>query len=344
MIGLKAKVARSWLTAAGVAMAAQFRERLLERCKGEEEGRFITLTYRREPGETPQELYQRAKEDEHVRRFIRKLATSLGEDFTGRWMCKMEFQRGGWVHWHLLILGLGFTDWKMVERLWGHGFIAMKRMTDANIRYIAKYVAKGGEVPPFLLLERSRSVRVVRVSPGFWGDVEPPADSYVRKREPIAWSHEIDDETGELTEVPCTGPLPWYRCVGQMIEESERGVVMRDAETGVFGQVKVDAFQLFVALSKIGARVVGGSDGWLWFDSITMDDVREVGGLLSGLPSRAAGSPAAKPPLYLIGSPDPGKEVVTPRWLEWFFWWDFGWLDEPEVSWGVEMSLEEESS
>jgi len=140
------------------------------------------------------------------------------------------------------------------------------------------------------------------------------------------------------------GAVPWYRAVGQMIEESERGVVMRDAETGVFGQVKVDAWKLFVSLLKIGARVAGGSDGWLWFDGITMDDVREVGGSLAGTPSRAAGGPAAKPPLYLIGSPDPGKEVEVPRWVEWFLSWDFGWLDEPEVSSGVEVLAGEESS
>jgi hypothetical protein len=346
MIAIKAKVARSWLTAAGKAVAAQFCARLLERCQDETEGRFITLTYRRVEGETPADLYRRTSEERHVRLFVRKLQTKLKRNLTGQWLCKMEFQRGGWVHWHLLVLGLGFIENRDVEKWWGHGCVDVKRMTPANIKYVSKYVAKDGDFPHFLHLERTRSVRVVRVSPGFWKNVEPPEESYVGERRPTWIEERVNEETGEVEQLP-ERPLPWYRPIGQMIEQSETGVVMRDAQSGVYGQVKADPCMVLEALAKKGARPVGGCDGWLLLDNITMDDVHGVVESLrvaaegvSGLPA----APAAKRPLDLIRSPDPHNSGwKTPLWLEWFLTWDYGWLDEPDVSSGsVEISAEEQ--
>src|SRR5690606_20307089 len=101
-------------------------------------------TYERREGETPEELFRRSSEERHVRKFIERLSRVMGQSLTGRWICKLEFQRGGWVHWHLIIVGCSSIPHRRLAKAWSHGHVWVQRCTKARVKYFAKYIAKGG--------------------------------------------------------------------------------------------------------------------------------------------------------------------------------------------------------
>lgn len=175
----------SWLHPEGQrAVSARLRERLLKRCRGHD-GRVITLTYRRDEYPNPLELYRRAAERQDVPMFLRRLKKEVGS-LSGRWICKLEFQKGGWVHWHLIILDLGFVDHGKLTRLWRHGHVWVDRLTPRNISYCCKYLSKDGGLPAWLYAERPRAVKIVRTSPGFWGDT-PEEEAEGEEEEEQDW-------------------------------------------------------------------------------------------------------------------------------------------------------------
>ena len=246
MIGIKAKLSKSWLDPRSQrSLSAALSKRLWDRCKGEE-GLFITLTYRREEYQDARDLYRCQSEEQHVPLFLRKIGRYLGESLTGRWFCKLEFQQGGWVHWHIILLGVKFIDHSDVERLWGRGFVWLHRLNRRRVQYCCKYVSKGGSVPAWLYGDPPRSVKVIRVSPGFWRDGRPKCDGQV-EREPVKrW--------------------PFWRPIGAQLERNRRRVVCRD-DRGRFATVTADLALLAVRLMERGCGVVGGDEGWLWFDA-----------------------------------------------------------------------------
>lgn len=322
-VAVKIVHSKSWLSREfGPVAAARLRERLLERCKGEK-GLFLTLTYDREKYDSPQDLYRRAAEERHVRLFVRELERKLRVDLTGRWLCKLEFQQGGWVHWHLLVLGVEFISHDILSDAWGMGFVWVRRMSRTNICYVCKYVAKDGEIPAFLYLERSRSVRIVRVSPGFWLKTCPRGSS----------------ERREL--------MPFYRTVGQVLESSADRVVCQNLETGVFKRSlrgRPGVLVLRDLLSWPTACVVSCSHGWLVIDGVSPARVEAA---LYGSPSGGpAGPPGEARPgggaggLHLNSSLDPHKGGVqvdsdgfpiggspVGRWCDWYLeGWARGWV------------------
>lgn len=181
----------------GLALA----ERLERRYADGRPAVFVTLTYRRDEWDGPQSLWFAQSQDRHVRRFIERLSAITGDDYTGRWFCKLEFQGGGWVHWHLLI------DAKRIEHAdlqeaWRHGFVWVERATPEARKYLCKYVSKVGQLPGFILAERARSFKVVRVSRGFWDEIKSrPDDQPVRRH-----------------------PLPFYSTLGQVLERREQAL------------------------------------------------------------------------------------------------------------------------
>ena len=168
---------RSWLDPEySRVLAMRYGRRLTERFDGKR-GLFLTLTYKRDCYADPRDLYRCQSEQRHLREFVRRLAKYLGEGLTGKWCAKMEFQRGGWLHWHVVVetsKRVAPGDW---PRLWPHGFGKAQRLNRVRCRYFCKYFAKNDEsLPAFLYFERPRSVTIIRSSPGFWGDSPAPDD------------------------------------------------------------------------------------------------------------------------------------------------------------------------
>ena len=152
-------------------LGALLKHRLLERLAGE---KFVmlSLTYRREEYDTPLDLYRETGERQHVPLFIRRLERRMGQKLKGRWLAKLEFQEGGWVHFHVIVTGVAFLDHATVTEAWGHGHVWVSRGERSTAEYMCKYVSKEGGIPDFLLAEKPRSLKVVRVSTGFWRDTK----------------------------------------------------------------------------------------------------------------------------------------------------------------------------
>lgn len=299
MIEIKSIGTRSWLDArCARALSAALSWRLQERCKGEF-GVFLTLTYDRTKYADPVDLYRRCAEEQHVPLFLRKIERFLGEKFKGRWLCKLEFQKEGWVHWHILLLGVRKIPHAALKRLWTHGHTWVSRLDKRNVRYICKYAVKSDEVPAWLYAERPRSVKIIRVSPGFWGQPARP-----RKREP---------DPNESMPMQ----LPAYEPIGDRINHTEDRIVARD-ERGSYRQVRVDLGTLLAHLLESSCAIVGRRGKWLVIDA-TFDEFEAAA-------QRAADAAlAAAPPLPLSRCSNPDAEASEsfrrslPWWLDQWF-------------------------
>jgi hypothetical protein len=331
MIEFRVRHSRSWLDGRYSKMLAyQLADRLVARCQGEKVLK-IELTYRREEYSDPADLYDRASEERHVRRFIESLKRYLKTNLTGRWLCKMEFQEGGWVHWHLLILGIDYINHSDLTELWGHGYVWVRRADERELRYVCKYVAKDGQFPAFLYLRPIRSVKIIRVSPGFWKDTP------FKKQ---------DDKEGEARHDPEPEhlKLPVYVTVGEIIERGEETIVCRDGR-GRYAQVKGDPWGLFRALARMGAKVCGNERGWLQLRGVDLDDVRRLQahqariGLGDGLGGRGprrgegpdrGGPQAAALNLISSGNPPTGGKIPMRKWMTRVIEWQTGYREMSE--------------
>ena len=305
MIELKHLGPDSWLSPlAARRFSAKLSQRLWDRCRGHR-GLFVTLTYDRSKYKDALDLYRRQSEEQHVPLFLRKIERRLGEKFTGRWFCKMEFQKGGWVHWHIIILDVDKIPHAIATELWGRGHVWLRRLNQRNVKYCTKYTCKPGDVPAWLYLERPRATKIVRVSPGFWGEPEVSFD-------------EAADADGGEDPYDVYGPQPGpriegiYKPIGESLEVNRHRYVARD-ERGKYRGGSVDFGSLLVALLERGCAIVENRDGWLVVDATWQQLARaeEAAG--------AAAAAAAPPPLHLreAGNPDGG---LSPRWL--YAWFD----------------------
>ncbi len=232
---------RSWLDYQWAkAFGAKLAARLEDRCRGEY-GIFMTLTYQRDQFDDPRHLYREASEKKHVAEFMKRISRYLGESVTGRWICKMEFQAGGWVHWHIILLGVSRIEHADLLNLWGHGYVWVSRMNAITRRYMTKYVAKGGGLPAFLYGERPRSVKVIRTSKGFWRDTTPKRDRDRPKPSP---------------------QLNAYRPIGESLRQSDVTSVVQDLD-GVYHTQRIPLDELLLDLFDTGYRVVERSGSWL---------------------------------------------------------------------------------
>jgi hypothetical protein len=270
---------RSWLDYQwSGAFGARLASRLEQRCEGER-GVFITLTYQRSKYECPRDLYREASERKHVAEFMKRLARYFGESLSGRWICKMEFQEGGWVHWHLIILGVSRIEHADLERIWGHGHVWITRMTAMSRRYMTKYVAKGDGLPAFLYAERPRSVKVIRTSKGFWHDTasRPPRP----KPEP---SQKLDA----------------YRPIGESLRLSDATSIVQD-EDGKYSSKRVPMDELLLDLRDAGFSPVARVGSWL---EMKRDGVR-------------SGASRRTPSLHLRRRQNRGSELPHDPWPTW---------------------------
>ncbi len=308
MIELKVKGTGSWLDPVSArALSANLSAALWERCRGHR-GLFVTLTYRREDYADALQLYRRQADERHVREFLRRVGRRLGESLTGRWFCKMEFQKGGWVHWHVLILDVAKIPHDELTELWGRGHVWVRRLNRRNVRYCTKYTSKAGDVPAWLLGERPRSVKVVRVSPGFWrgrAGGTPP------------------DRRPPSEPDPLDGPrqrLDFYVPIGTKIEASCDDFVARDQD-GVYVHGKADLGPLLAALLLMGCGIVGKRNGWLVVDADLTDLDRAVERTPRRAPTRKRWDPAAaEPPPLHLNTPSNPHTQGWPKWLDRWMW------------------------
>ncbi len=323
MLYIKGRTTRSWLTKYGYILAAKLANRLVERCKGEK-GVKLELTYERSQFEGPQDLYHTAKQKRHVGRFMHKLGRWMGESLSGRWLCKMEFQKGGYLHWHIILLGVTYIPHDVLTRLWSHGHAWVSRITKRRLQYVCKYVAKADGVPAFLYLEPMRSVKIIRASPGFWGDVEDPSDELEEEPDELPPNAEIREPP---TELKLKGS---YISIGQAIDRQQCKTVVRD-DHGRFGNVDLDPWQVVEYVRRCGGKIVTAENGWLAVRDFTWDKVWALASAVSQERGRAAAPEAARSrsaasrsdAIHLIHGGNPTRQVI-PTWLRDFFLETYG--------------------
>jgi hypothetical protein len=280
MIFLKVRGSKSWLDPKSQpSLSAKLADRLWNRCHGRR-GLFVTLTYRRDEYNDPLDLYRTQAEQQHVPLFLRKVSRHLGENLKGRWFCKMEFQDGGWVHWHIIILDVDRIPHDDMTRLWGRGFVWLRRLSEKHVRYCCKYVAKDGHGPAFLYGEPPKAVKIVRVSPGFWGDPIKPKPT-VGETRPIRF--------------------PFWKPIGDRITECRYEVIARDDENH-FQTVKADFGPLLLGLIETGHPILGNTDGWVAADAdlAAVDRVVEDRRWAARAAPPAAPQPGGAAALHLI--------------------------------------------
>lgn len=258
MLELRVTGTESWLDERSARrISKRLGAKLWERCQGHR-GLFVTLTYRRDEYRDALDLYRRQSEEQHVPLFLRKVSRYLGRSLKGRWFCKLEFQTGGWVHWHLIILDVNKIPHDVATTLWGHGHVWLRRLNKKNVKYVTKYTVKGGDVPAWLYAERPRSVKIVRTSPGFWGELG-------RKKKAD------DDEPAEPDPYDEYGPREQviegvYVPIGHRIDTGGDRFVVRD-DRGKYARGDVDLGTLLACLMDEGGYVVGTRSGWLAIDA-----------------------------------------------------------------------------
>jgi hypothetical protein len=106
--------------------------------------RFITLTIDPDLFETPLAAYLAASD--HMRRFLYACRTADLWKKTAKWCWKLEFQRSGWPHWHLLVEKRSKIDCEKIKELWGLGRTNVERVNERGFRYNFKYAFKATEV------------------------------------------------------------------------------------------------------------------------------------------------------------------------------------------------------
>lgn len=323
MIQLKHNGTGSWLDPrSSPILASRLSKRLWERCRGHR-GLCLTLTYDRGPYADSQDLYRRQSEEQHVPLFIRKVGRYLGEKLTGRWFCKMEFQDGGYAHFHIILLDVPRIKHAELARMWGHGFLWVKRLSPKAIHYCTKYMSKADGIPAWLYGERSRSIKIIRVSPGFWGSKQGGQGD--------------DEDFDEHPFVPEPEPDPYpestgirsdcYVPIGAKIENRWDAFVARD-ERGHYANGVADLGAMLAMLLVMGCGVVGRDGCWLVIDADLTDlneAARRASEATAGPNPRseaerggAAGDEAAIH-LIQVSNPD-ADDPPPPGWLHrWMF-------------------------
>lgn len=331
MLHFKVRSTRSWLHHKfGKHLAGQLGQRLVDRCHGER-GLFLTLTYARDDYDDPRDLYHRSRDERHVRRFMARLAKFLGQSLTGRWLCKLEFQRGGWIHWHVLILGIDRIEHAALTEIWGHGFTFISKATPGRIRYLCKYISKTGELPAFLYMEAIRSVKIIRTSSGFWND-QDKGDELGTCDDDLP-THNADGIAIDYIDEPKRQKLHnCYVSIGEIIERNEQQTVVRD-DRGRYAHVNVDPWSFFEQLKRLGAQITGGHRGWIEVSGVTWDQVGAIAyderqAREDAAAREAAGTvpPSRSDGLYLTDGGNPPPRII-PKWLERVFAEQFAWAN-----------------
>ncbi len=133
----------NWLTPSGVYKKRRIIERLgMPDVKGR---RFITLTLDPDQfGGCPISGYEEGKAQ--LRRFLEAGRLSGLWARSAYWCWKLEFQKNGWAHWHLIIdrtAKFKSDELSKVASLWSLGRVNVRRISVSKFGYQFKYAFKG---------------------------------------------------------------------------------------------------------------------------------------------------------------------------------------------------------
>lgn len=135
--------APNWVTPSGVYKKRRIIELLgTPEFKGR---RFITLTLNPDQfGNCPVTGYEEGKA--HLRRFLEAGRLAGLWDRKAYWCWKLEFQKNGWAHWHLIIdRTKKFTSDELskIASIWSFGRVNVRRISNSKFGYQFKYAFKG---------------------------------------------------------------------------------------------------------------------------------------------------------------------------------------------------------
>ena len=107
---------------------------------GKESLKFLTLTY-------AQEIYDIKASNRNFTNFIKRLTRFVGHEI--KYVAVIEFQdknRGGVIHYHLMLFNVPYIPNTDIERIWGHGFIKINAIDEVdNVgAYMVGYMGKTG--------------------------------------------------------------------------------------------------------------------------------------------------------------------------------------------------------
>lgn len=303
IIGVREKQTDSWLDPrCNGIVGFKCGRRLWNVCQGRK-GLFLTLTYKRDDYRDAQDLYRKSSEEQHVPLFLRKVARALGRSLKGKWFCKLEFQQGGWVHWHIIILDIEFASHAMLTRCWGKGHVWVKALTKKRAFYCCKYVTKDGSIPAWIYFEKPRTVKVVRVSPGFWGEETKPKES---------------DPDYEKYGPPPPQHVNGYVPIG--IKHSRQRTCLVRVGTKLRKRIYDTGkpfLEVITGMLDQGARAIGTRNGWLMY-KVPLSILTGVAarGESERGPERLAAR--REPPLHLSGTGNPDARQFPPLIDRWF--------------------------
>jgi len=224
--------AANWVTPAGVAKKRRHIESLgLPDMKGR---RFITLSFDRKLfGDCPLTAYLAGRE--HMRRFL-EAGRVAGLWQRGCWWAwKLEFQRDGWAHWHLILdrtAKFSNADMLKIRDIWGLGRTNCRRISKSHFGYAFKYVFKGvfqddddSEMClPFWFLNYYRAAYPVENPDGELEMVKPDSFSRVRFWQTSKGFYTGKTPTPSKSVEPSSSYLP--RPLREAIHDRENSVVV----------------------------------------------------------------------------------------------------------------------
>lgn len=121
----------------------------------------------------------------------------MGYSLKGKWIRKLEFQDGGWSHFHLIIEAKDYIPHDDLYDIWGHGFAYINKMSKKRLHYFTKYIAKtADQLPNFLKVEPTRSIKIIAASPTWWHDTPKTKQTEEPKDKKLSWC--VFTPTGEV--------------------------------------------------------------------------------------------------------------------------------------------------
>ena len=96
---------------------------------------FMTLTFVENVQDVKRANYE-------FKKFRQRLEYELKRKL--KYVCVVEFQKRGAVHYHLVLFGLPYIPAKLVHQIWGNGFVKLNLLDDVDnvAAYVTKYMRK----------------------------------------------------------------------------------------------------------------------------------------------------------------------------------------------------------
>lgn len=96
---------------------------------------FLTLTFKELVTDLDRAHYE-------FKKFRQRLEYRIGKKL--KYVCIIEWQERGAIHYHVYLFDIGFIDWKVYQSAWGLGFIRVNKINDPGGvgHYVSAYMTK----------------------------------------------------------------------------------------------------------------------------------------------------------------------------------------------------------